>query len=432
MKNKAQSQTHSVEKKLDMTMLRLITAGSVDDGKSTLIGRLLYDSKSIFEDQLDYVRRASLHRGDTEVNLALLTDGLRAEREQGITIDVAYRYFATPTRKYILADTPGHAEFTRNMITGASTADLVILLVDARLGLSSQTRRHIFITRLLQIPNVIVCVNKMDLVQFSAEVFYRIQENVSEFFAEDFSKHNIKFIPVSALSGDNVVRTSENMPWYKGKSVLAQLDETPLTRGNLDQDKFCFPIQSIISSVEIANRNEIYFAGNVASGAVKVGDEVVSALSGLGSVVHSVHLADQQFEMATYGMSVTLQLKDSLALSRGDVLLSPPTHVSLTNEIEATLCWLSGFKTDKDMIICLRQAHREVECSINEIIYKIDISQGEKKYGEKSIDINDLVHVKIKTKDPIYVDNYSRNKVMGSFVLVNYEDGNTLAAGFIL
>lgn len=415
---------------LDMQMLRFTTAGSVDDGKSTLIGRLLYDSKSIFEDQLEAVEEASRSRGNEEVNLALLTDGLRAEREQGITIDVAYRYFATPKRKFIIADTPGHVQYTRNMVTGASTADLAVILVDSRHGIMEQTIRHSFIASLLGIREVVVAVNKMDLVDFSEEVFTAIVSDYRKMEQEmGFSLEHVTFIPISAKDGDNVVNRSERMPWYSGPSLLEYLETVPIPAGS--DAGTLLPVQYVIRPISAQFPDFRSYAGQLCSGTLKPGDRVTVLPSGLTTEVTAIWLGDKQIPEAVAPLSVAVTLKDDIDISRGDVLaVSDQIQPAIGQEFTVDVCWLRDTPLETGRRYLVRHAAQEVTGIVKAIEYKIDINTQERIGGVDSLRMNDIARVRIKTAEPLVYTPYERNRVMGSLVFID-ESNDTVGAGMI-
>ncbi|MGA1828391.1 sulfate adenylyltransferase subunit CysN [Microbacterium sp.] len=412
-----------------MDMLRFATAGSVDDGKSTLIGRLLYDSKSIFEDQLESIEATSKSRGDEYVDLALLTDGLRAEREQGITIDVAYRYFATPQRKFIIADTPGHAQYTRNMVTGASTADLAIVLIDARKGVLEQSRRHATIASLLRVPHIVLAVNKMDLVNWSQEAFESIRD---EFFAFA-SKLNITdmtAIPVSALSGDNVVNRSENMPWYEGSSLLYHLENVYIASDRNLQD-VRFPVQYVIRPQQSKHRDYRGYAGQVASGVLKVGDEVLILPSGLASTIAGIDTADGPLDEAYPPMSVTVRLTDELDISRGDVICRVGNQPEVSQDIDAMVCWMDDAPMAVGQKLSILHTTRSARAVVKEIAYELDINTLHRSEFKSELGLNSIGRVKLRTTTPLVADEYVRNRTMGAFVLINESTNRTVGAGTI-
>ncbi len=415
---------------LNMDLLRFTTAGSVDDGKSTLIGRLLYDSKAIFEDQLDAVERASTSAGDAHVNLALLTDGLRDEREQGITIDVAYRYFATPKRKFIIADTPGHIQYTRNMVTGASTANLAIVLVDARHGVVEQTCRHAFIASLLRIQHLILCVNKMDLVDYQEATF----EQIREAFAQFSSKLNIPdiiYIPISALKGDNVVHKSENMPWYGGGSLLYTLENVQVSSDyNLVDSRF--PVQRIIRPQSDDYHDYRSYAGRVAGGVFKPGDEVIALPSGLTTTIASIDTIDGELEEAYPPMSVAMRLSDDLDVTRGDMLAKPDNQPTIGQDIDLMICWLHEKALVPGGKYALRHTTQEGRCIVKEVKYKVDINTLHRSEEDKNIGLNDIGRIRIRTTTPLLYDPYQKNRTTGSLILIDEFSNETLAAGMII
>jgi len=415
----------------ESSLLRFTTAGSVDDGKSTLIGRLLYDSKSIFEDQLLAVEESSKRRGDEHVNLALLTDGLRAEREQGITIDVAYRYFATPKRKFIIADTPGHIQYTRNMVTGASTADLAIILVDARQGVMEQTRRHAFIASLLRIQRLVLAVNKMDLVDFDESIFNKI---VADFTTLSKGLANpVEFtpIPLSALHGDNVVEKSTSMPWYSGPSLLQHLESVNVHAGE-SHSATRFPVQWVIRPQSDEYPDFRGFAGRMASGSLKVGDEVIAYPSALNSHVTGIHSYDGAQQEAGPLLSYAITLADNIDISRGGLIAKadePPLH---SPHIDAMICWFTDKKLRPKSRFYLRHMTNGVRASVTDLLYKVDITTFERTQGITEFGLNDIGCVRFQCATPLYFDPYAKNRITGSFVLVDEQTNNTVAAGMIL
>ena len=414
---------------LDMQLLRFTTAGSVDDGKSTLIGRLLYDSKSIFEDQMEAVETASKSRGNEEVNLALLTDGLRAEREQGITIDVAYRYFATPKRKFIIADTPGHIEYTRNMVTGASTADLAVILVDARHGIMEQTIRHSYVAALLAIKQIVVCVNKMDLVDFSHDVFTKIVDDYKNMSAH-LPIGKVDFIPISAKLGDNVVNPSTNMPWYSGKPLLEFLETVEIQDDN--KDSFRMPVQYVIRPISEKYVDFRGYAGRVASGKITVGESVTVLPSGQKSTVSSIWLADKELQEASAGDSVTICLSNDIDISRGDVLCLDNGQIPQVGQaVSMDICWFRETPLQIGKRYIIRHATQEVVGMFKAIDYKIDISTQDKLSDVNQLTMNDIAHVQLKTASPLVFEPYHTNKVMGSVIIVDPDTNDTLGAGMI-
>ncbi len=411
------------------SLLRFTTAGSVDDGKSTLIGRLLYDSKSIFEDQLEAVENSSRKKGLENADLSLLTDGLRAEREQGITIDVAYRYFATPRRKFIIADTPGHVQYTRNMVTGASTADLAIILIDARHGLVEQTHRHSFIASLLGIKHLVVCVNKMDLVDFNEDAYQTITSAFRN-FSSRLDIPDIKFIPISALLGDNVVEASVNMPWYEGGTLLSHLEEVHVGSDRNLQD--CrFPIQYVIRPQTDEARDFRGYAGRIASGVFKVGDEVVALPSGMQSRVKEIFVGADAVERAFPPQSVTITLESDIDLSRGDMLVRENNQPQSLQEIDAQLCWMGEEALNPGVRYIVRHGTTAVKSMIREVLYKVDINTLHRNEDDKQVGMNDIARVRLRTASPLLADDYRRNRTTGSFILIDPGTNLTVAAGFI-
>ena len=413
-----------------MQLLRFTTAGSVDDGKSTLIGRLLYDSKSIFEDQLEAVEEASRSRGNEEVNLALLTDGLRAEREQGITIDVAYRYFATPKRKFIIADTPGHIQYTRNMVTGASTADLAVILVDARHGIMEQTVRHTYIASLLAIKQVVVCVNKMDLMEFSQEVFDKIVADYKS-MAASIELDNVTFIPISAKLGDNVVNKSENMPWYTGKALLDFLETVQLPTEA--EDRLRLPVQYVIRPISSKFPDFRGYAGRLAEGSLKVGDKVKVYPSEMTSTVTGIYLGEKELETAVTPESVDVTLADDIDISRGDVIVSVSgVQPMMEQDILLNVCWFRNSALQQGKKYVIRHATGKTLGIVKEIEYKIDINTREKIYDVEKLVMNDIARVRIRTAEPLIYDYYKSNRTMGSFIFVEEGTNDTVGAGMIV
>ncbi len=413
-----------------MQLLRFTTAGSVDDGKSTLIGRLLYDSKSIFEDQLEAVEEASRSRGNEEVNLALLTDGLRAEREQGITIDVAYRYFATPKRKFIIADTPGHIQYTRNMVTGASTADLAVILVDARHGIMEQTVRHTYIASLLAIKQVVVCVNKMDLVDFSQEVFDKIVADYKS-MAASIELDNVTFIPISAKLGDNVVNKSENMPWYTGKALLDFLETVQLPTEA--EDRLRLPVQYVIRPISSKFPDFRGYAGRLAEGSLKVGDKVKVYPSEMTSTVTGIYLGEKELETAVTPESVDVTLAEDIDISRGDVIVSVSgVQPMMEQDILLNVCWFRNSALQQGKKYVIRHATGKTLGIVKEIEYKIDINTREKIYDVEKLVMNDIARVRIRTAEPLIYDYYKSNRTMGSLIFVEEGTNDTVGAGMIV
>jgi bifunctional enzyme CysN/CysC len=414
-----------------MELLRFATAGSVDDGKSTLIGRLLYDSKQIFEDTLESIEHSSRLRGEEGVNLALLTDGLRAEREQGITIDVAYRYFATPTRKFIIADTPGHIQYTRNMVTGASTADLALILVDARHGIIEQSRRHSFLASLLGVPHLVLCVNKMDLVDYDQEVFERIRLEFREFAAK-LDVHDLAFIPISALKGDNVVERSANMPWYEGPSLLHQLEAVHIASDrNLIDCRF--PVQYVIRPRDDRFHDYRGYAGQVVGGTYKRGDEVIVLPSGFSSRIAAIETADGPVDEATPPMSVTIRLEDNLDVSRGDMISRPHNRPQVGQDIEAMVCWFSDRnKLEAGSKYAIKHTSKWARALVKDLQYRLDVNTLHRDEEATSLSLNEIGRITLRTTQPLFFDEYRRNRGTGSFILVDEATNDTLAAGMIL
>ncbi|GEL95179.1 sulfate adenylyltransferase subunit 1 [Cellulomonas composti] len=411
-------------------LLRFATAGSVDDGKSTLIGRLLYDSKSLFTDQVEAVERVSADRGDDYTDLALLTDGLRAEREQGITIDVAYRYFSTPRRKFIIADTPGHIQYTRNMVTGASTADVALILVDARKGMIEQSRRHAFLATLLGVPHLVVCVNKMDLVDWSEEVFEAIRADFTDFAAR-LRTHDITFIPVSALAGDNVVDRSANMPWYDGATLLGHLERLHLA-GDRNLIDVRFPVQYVIRPQSETSRDYRGYAGRVASGVMRAGDKVVVLPSGFESTIASIEQAGEPVEVAYPPMSVVVRLEDEIDISRGDMICRPANVATSTQDLEVQICWMDETAPlRKGVVYGLKHTTRSTRAKVMDVEYRIDINTLHRDVDADSLGLNDIGRVRLRTSSPVFVDQYELNRETGSFILVDESTNRTVGAGIV-
>ncbi|MED5458236.1 MAG: GTP-binding protein [Verrucomicrobiota bacterium] len=414
----------------EMDLLRFTTAGSVDDGKSTLIGRLLYDSKNIFEDQIQAVEESSKKRGDEHINLALLTDGLKAEREQGITIDVAYRYFATPKRKFIIADTPGHIQYTRNMVTGASTANLAIILVDARKGIVEQTCRHAFIANLLRIQHVIVAINKMDLVDYDEAVYESIIESFKSFSSRLGNFIDVTFIPISALNGDNVVDRSHKMTWYSGSTLLYHL-ESVYIGSDRNHVQARFPVQWVIRPHSNEHHDFRGYAGRVAGGVFKPGDEVQILPSGFTSEIESIHTADGPMDEVFSPLSCSLLLKEDIDISRGDMIVKVNNPPQRGQDIEAMLCWFSDKKMMMRGKYSLRHTTKEVKAIVSDLQYKININTLRKIEDDKEFGMNEIGRVSIRTSSPIYFDSYENNRTTGSFILVDDMTNETVAAGMI-
>jgi bifunctional enzyme CysN/CysC len=416
-----------------MDILRLATAGSVDDGKSTLIGRLLYDSKAIFEDQLAAVERTSKERGEGFTNLALLTDGLRAEREQGITIDVAYRYFATPRRKFIIADTPGHIQYTRNMVTGASTADLAVVLVDARNGLTEQSRRHAFLATLLRVPHLVLAVNKMDLVDYDQGVFDQIADEFSA-FGTKLDIGDLTFIPISALHGDNVVERSANMPWYDGPSLLHHLEHLHIASDrNLIDVRF--PVQYVIRPHAAADR-ELHdyrgYAGQVAGGVLKPGDEIMHLPSGLTTTIKQIDTAAGQVDEAFPPMSVTLLLEDDLDVSRGDLICRPHNRPTVTQDIEAMLCWMTDARTlTPGSRLVVKHTTRTVKAIVRDLHYRLDVNTLHRDESATELRLNEIGRVSLRVTQPLFCDPYARNRLTGGLIVIDEATSATVGAAMI-
>ncbi|WP_375579803.1 sulfate adenylyltransferase subunit CysN [Marivirga tractuosa] len=415
---------------LDMDLLRFSTAGSVDDGKSTLIGRLMYDTKSIFEDQIEAVEQSSKNRGDEHVNLALLTDGLKAEREQGITIDVAYRYFATPKRKFIIADTPGHVQYTRNMVTGASNVNLAIILIDARKGVIEQTKRHSFIASLLQIKHVIVCINKMDLVDYKEEVFEQIKKDYLSFDAK-LEIPDIRFIPISALNGDNVVDKSENMDWYKGPSLLWTLENVQVA-SDRDLIDGRFPVQWVIRPQSKEHPDFRGYAGAVSGGIFRKGEEVVVLPSGFTSKIKSIETMDGELNEAFPPMSVAMTLEDDIDISRGDMLAKVNNQPTKGQDIELMVCWLNVDPLKLGGKYTIKHTTNETRAIIKEVKYKVNVNTLEKNEENKEVGANDIARITLKTAKPLLYDAYRKNRNTGSLIIIDEFTQQTVGAGMII
>jgi len=415
---------------LDMQLLRFTTAGSVDDGKSTLIGRLLFDSKSIFQDQIDAVESSSTKRGLDHVDLSLFTDGLKDEREQGITIDVAYRYFATPKRKFIIADTPGHIQYTRNMVTGASTANLALILVDVRNGVIEQTCRHSFIASLLQIPHLVVCINKMDLADYSEEAYDKVVAQYKD-FASKLDVKDIRFIPISALHGDNVVNRSKNMDWYEGETLLHTLETIHIGSDHNHID--CrLPVQTVIRPHSNDYHDYRGYAGRIAGGIFKPGDDVLVLPSGFTSKIKSVDTMDGSLKEAYAPMSVTVTLEDDIDISRGDMIVRPNNQPEQKQDIDVMLCWLNQQGPVQRAKYVVRHTTNEARCMMKEILYKVDINTLHRLEDDKNIGPNDIARVQLRTTKPLLVDPYDQNRNTGSIILVDEATNETVAAGMII
>lgn len=412
-------------------LLRFTTAGSVDDGKSTLIGRLLYDSKSIHQDQYEAIERVSNKRGEEQVNLALLTDGLKSEREQGITIDVAYRYFSTPKRKFIIADTPGHIQYTRNMVTGASTANVALILIDARHGVIEQTRRHAIIASLLQIPHIVVCINKMDLVEYKQERYDEIKESFSD-FASKLDVRDVDFIPISALHGDNVVHRSENMSWYEGMTLMYYLENVHIASDhNLIDVRF--PVQYVIRPYSDEFHDYRGYSGRVAGGILKKGDEVLLLPSGFTSKIASIQGPTGETDQAFPPQSVTILLEDKLDLSRGDMIVREKNKPNSTQDIDLMICWFDNEKSLQQRgKYIIQHTTQEARCIVKDIQYKLNIETLHRIQDDKTINMNDIARITIRTTKPLHVDAYRTNRITGSVIFIDEATNNTVGAGMII
>lgn len=414
----------------NIQILRFTTAGSVDDGKSTLIGRLLHDSKSIFEDQWEALERSADLTGGQEVNLANLTDGLRSEREQGITIDVAYRYFATPKRKFIIADTPGHIQYTRNMVTGASTANLALILVDARHGVIEQTRRHTYVASLLGIPHVMVCVNKMDLVDYDEEVFRSIREEFLE-FAPQLQIRDISFIPISALKGDNVVDYSKNMDWYHGPTLLGHLEDVYIA-SDYNLKDFRFPVQWVNRPLTEEHHDFRGYSGQISGGIVRKGDEVTVLPSGRRSKVKQIfELDNPDLDVAFCPMGTTITLEDDIDVSRGDVLCNPDNLPYVGKELDADICWMHEDSLQLRKKYILKHSTNSVRAMVKEISYKVDVETFDQQQGTQTLELNDIGRIQFVTTQPLIYDAYKKNRQMGGFILIDEATHATVAAGML-
>ncbi|GLR18826.1 sulfate adenylyltransferase subunit 1 [Portibacter lacus] len=412
-------------------LLRFTTAGSVDDGKSTLIGRLLYDSKSIYQDQYDAIKTASEKRGEENVNLALLTDGLKSEREQGITIDVAYRYFSTPKRKFIIADTPGHIQYTRNMVTGASTANVALVIVDARHGVVEQTKRHAIIASLLQIPHLVVCINKMDLVDYSQEVYNKVHDDF-EAFAAKLDIKDVSFIPISALDGDNVVNRSTNMDWYEGSTLIYYLENVHISSDHNFID-VRFPVQTVIRPYNDDFHDYRGYAGRVAGGVLKKGDDIMLLPSGFTSKISKIQGPDGEQEEAFPPQSVTVLIEDDIDIGRGDMIVRPNNSATVTQDIDLMICW---FSSDKQLQLrgkySILHTSQEVRCIVKDIKYRLDINSLHRDMENKEIKMNEIARISIRTTKPLFVDPYRKNRITGSVIIIDEATNNTVAAGMIV
>lgn len=413
-----------------MQLLRFTTAGSVDDGKSTLIGRLLYDSKSIFEDQMEAIEATSRRKGEEHVNLALLTDGLRAEREQGITIDVAYRYFATPKRKFIIADTPGHIQYTRNMVTGASTANLAIILVDARNGVVEQTLRHAYIASLLRIPHVVVCINKMDLVGYSQEVYDSVK-NRFKGFAPQLDIKDTRFVPISALNGDNVVDASQNMPWYTDETLMTLL-ETIDIRDDKNYADARFPVQTVIRPMTTEFHDYRGYGGRIDSGEFSVGDEITVLPSGLSSKIASIDMMGESLKTAYAPQSVSITIADDIDISRGDMIVKSDNLPHVSQDVTAMICWFNERPLQVRGKYILKHTSNEAKCVVQSINFKMDINSLGQNFEDKNVKMNDIAQITVRTAKPIFYDSYRKNRNTGSFILIEEGTNATVCAGMIV
>ncbi len=416
---------------LDMELLRFTTAGSVDDGKSTLIGRLLYDSKSIFEDQMAAIEESSKRRGDENLNLALLTDGLKSEREQGITIDVAYRYFSTPKRKFIIADTPGHIQYTRNMVTGASTANLAIVLVDARNGVIEQTKRHALIASLLGIPHVVICVNKMDLVDYKKEAFDKVVDQFEE-FSTRINIKDVRYLPISALLGDNVVERSDKTPWYEGPTLMYLLETIHISNDQNHIDAR-FPVQHVIRPHSEKYHDYRGYAGRVAGGVFKKGEKVIALPSGFSTTIKSIELDGEPLEEAHSPMSVTITLNDEIDIGRGDMLAKVNNKPKQEQDIDAMVCWMDDKKPlQVKGKYTIKHTTKEARCVIKEVVYKMDVNTLHKLKDDKAIGLNDIGRIRLRTTSPLLFDPYSKNRQTGSFVIIDEATNVTVGACMLI
>ncbi len=412
-------------------LLRFTTAGSVDDGKSTLIGRLLYDSKSIHQDQYEQIKKTSEKMGEAEINLALLTDGLKSEREQGITIDVAYRYFSTPKRKFIIADTPGHIQYTRNMVTGASTANVALILIDARQGVVEQTKRHAIVASILQIPHLVVCINKMDLVDFKEEAYNKIQEEF-EAFAAKLDVKDVHFIPISALLGDNVVNRSSNTPWYEGSTLMHYLENVHIASDHNFID-VRFPVQYVVRPYSDEFHDYRGYGGRVAGGVMKKGDKVMLLPSGFTTSIAKIDGPTGELEEAFPPQSVTIQLADDLDLSRGDMIVRENNKPEVSQDMDLMICWFSGdVKLKEGGKYTIMHTTQEARCVIKQIRYKLDINTLHRNEEDKDISLNDIARIQIRTTKPLFTDPYRTNRITGSVIIIDEGNNNTVAAGMII
>jgi len=411
-------------------LLRFTTAGSVDDGKSTLIGRLLYDSKSIFQDQLASIESTSKKKGLDEIDFSLLTDGLKDEREQGITIDVAYRYFNTPNRKFIIADTPGHIQYTRNMVTGASTANAALILIDARNGVIEQTKRHSYIASLLQIPHVLVCINKMDLVNYDKGAFEKIKEQYKDFAAK-LDIQDFKFIPISALKGDNVVNRTKNMEWYNGPTLLHSLENIPVAN-DLNHIDFRFPVQTVLRPHTDEYHDYRGYAGRISSGILRIGDQVTALPSQMQSRVKKLHCANLEIQEAYAPQSISIELEDDIDISRGDMIVKTTNQPQNSQEIDAMICWMGENPMQLNGKYSIQHTTRSGRAIIKEIVYVVDLNELKRIEGKTSMEKNGIGRIKIKTTTPLFFDSYRTNRNTGSFILIDESNNNTVGAGMII
>ena len=410
-------------------LLRFTTAGSVDDGKSTLIGRLLYDSKSIFQDQLATIENTSKKKGFDEIDFSLLTDGLKDEREQGITIDVAYRYFNTPNRKFIIADTPGHIQYTRNMVTGASTANAALILIDARNGVVEQTKRHSYIASLLQIPHVLVCINKMDLVNYEKGVFEKIKEQYKDFAAK-LDIQDFKFIPISALKGDNVVNRSKNMEWYNGPTLLHSLENIPFAN-DLNHIDFRFAVQTVLRPHTNEHHDFRGYAGRISSGIIRIGDQVIALPSQLQSRVKKMHCGNLDLQEAYAPQSISIELEDDIDISRGDMIVKTTNQPQSSQEIDAMICWMGEKPLQLNGKYSIQHTTRSGRAIIKDIVYVVDLNELKRIEDKTSIEKNGIARIKIRTTVPLFFDSYRKNRITGSFILIDESNNNTVGAGMI-
>lgn len=415
---------------LNQDLLRFTTAGSVDDGKSTLIGRLLYDSKSIYEDQLNAVKTSSERKGLEHIDLSLLTDGLKDEREQGITIDVAYRYFSTPKRKFIIADTPGHVQYTRNMVTGASTANAALILIDARNGVVEQTRRHTFIASLLQIPHLIICINKMDLVGFDQRVYENIVDEYRDFVAKMDIK-DLHFIPISALIGDNVVNYSQNMPWYKGGTLMYTLENIQVAN-DVNHIDTRFPVQTVIRPHSTEYHDFRGYAGTLAGGILRIGDEVSVYPSGMSSKVKSIMTPSGESDYAFAPQAITIELEDDIDISRGDTIVKTKNVPSVGQDVNAMICWLGERPMNPGAKYVIKHTTREARAMVKELVYKTNITTLEREENETILKMNDIGRIVLRTTQSLVFDSYRMNRSTGSFILIEEGTNNTVGAGMII